>query len=258
MKTNRFSLILAAAALMGACDKDAVQEDNIFEPAAGSAQIKFFHFGVNGPGVNFYLNDDKVTGVTSTTGVELTTGTAYTGVGAGGFYTAHEPGQYTISGRIAAATDKNLPIASLATTLQADKAYSYYLSGLYNTTTKTQDSFIVEDVLPPIDYNRACVRFVNAIFNSQPMALYVKDVVSGTEVKVGTETAYKSATPFICGQPGIYDLSMRTAGSTANAITRAGVGFAPGRVYTITARGDITVTGTTATNRPVLDNTANY
>jgi hypothetical protein len=35
------------------------------------------------------------------------------------------------------------------------------------------------------------------------------------------------------------------------------VSFNGGKVYTIGARGDITVVSTTATNRPFLDNTAN-
>lgn len=257
MKTNRLTAIFMAAALMGACDKDAAQEDNIFEPAEGSAQIKFFHFGVNGPGVNFYLNNDKVTGVVSTTGAEATTGTAFTAAAAGGFYTAHDPGQYSVSGRIAAATDKNLPISTLGATLEANKSYSYYLSGIYNTTAKTQESFIVEDVLPAMNFQVACVRFVNAISNSQPMALYIKETTTLVESKLGSEVAYKSAGAFVCGPPGIYDLNTRTAGSTANAITRTGVTFAAGRVYTIAARGDMTVTSTTATNRPFLDNTAN-
>jgi hypothetical protein len=257
MKTNRLTILLLAAVVMGACDKNAVQEENLLEPVVGNAMVKFFHFGVNGPGVNFYLNDEKVTGIQSTTNAELTTGTAFNGAAAGGFYTAHDPGQYTISGRIAAAVDKNLPISNLGATLEADKAYSYYLSGIYNATTKTQDSFIIEDVLPAIDYTRTCVRFVNAISNSQPMALYVRDVVSAVETKLGAETAYKAGTGFICGPAGIYDLNTRTAGSTTNAITRTAVTFAPGRVYTITARGDMTVTGTTATNRPLLDNTVN-
>jgi hypothetical protein len=257
MKMNRLTVMLFAAALAGACDKNAVQEDNLLEPVAGTAMVKFFHFGVNGPGVNFYLNDEKVTGIQSTTNAELTTGTAFNAAAAGGFYTAHEPGQYSISGRIAATVDKNLPISNLGATLEADKAYSYYLSGIYNATTKTQDSFIVEDVLPAIDYTRACVRFVNAISNSQPMTLYVRETTSGVESSIGTETAYKSQGGFVCGPPGIYDLNTRTAGSATNAITRTAVAFAPGRVYTITARGDMTVTGTTATNRPLLDNTVN-
>jgi len=55
----------------------------------------------------------------------------------------------------------------------------------------------------------------------------------------------------------VYNLAARYPDSTSNAITRTGVSFLAGRIYTIGARGDITVTSTTATNRPILDNTAN-
>jgi len=44
---------------------------------------------------------------------------------------------------------------------------------------------------------------------------------------------------------------------TPKKVSLAGVSFIGGRVYTIGARGDITITSTTATNRPFLDNTAN-
>ncbi len=257
MKTNRSILMLVAAVAFTACDKNAVQLDELFEPADGQAQVKFFHFGVNGPGVNFYLNDGKVTALSSATGVESTNGTTYSGVGVGGLYTAQEPGQATVSGRIAAAADKNLPISNLSTTLESDKSYSYYLSGFYNTTTKSQDSFIVEDVLPAFNYDQTCVRFVNAISNSQPMALFVKDPTTGAETTIGGAAAYKSGGTFVCFTGGTYDIFARTAGSTVNAISRTAVGFAQGRVYTIAARGDMTVTSTTATNRPFLDNTAN-
>ena len=58
--------------------------------------------------------------------------------------------------------------------------------------------------------------------------------------------------------PGaVYDLNTRTAGSTTNAITRTAVSFVAGKVYTIGARGDITVVSTTLATRPQLDNTAN-
>jgi hypothetical protein len=50
-------------------------------------------------------------------------------------------------------------------------------------------------------------------------------------------------------------VSVRYAGSVANVILRTGVGFEPGRVYTLGARGDVTVaTGATA---PTLDLTTN-
>ncbi|HEU4564815.1 MAG TPA: hypothetical protein VFS05_09210, partial [Gemmatimonadaceae bacterium] len=57
--------------------------------------------------------------------------------------------------------------------------------------------------------------------------------------------------------PGSYDLHARAAGSTTDLIVRTTLLFEAGHVYTITARGDMTVTSSSATNRPYLDNTAN-
>jgi hypothetical protein len=74
---------------------------------------------------------------------------------------------------------------------------------------------------------------------------------------VGGPVAYKAGGAFTSLPGGVYDLATRYAGSTTNAIVRTAVSFSPGRVYTIGARGDITITSTTATNRPFLDNTAN-
>jgi hypothetical protein len=247
------------AAVLAACsyEKNAVQD--ITGPNPGSA-IRFFNFGVNAPSVNFYANDTKVTAVGSTTGTEATTGTAYGGVGLAGLYSAMTPGQYTLSGRIASATppaDKDHSISNLSAAIADGKWYSYYLSGFYDATAKTVDSFIVEDNLPAVDYTVAYVRFVNAISNANPMTLYAKNTTTGTEVAVGGEIPYKGAGAFTALPNATYDLSTRYAGTATNAIARTAVGFVAGRVYSISARGDITVTSTTATNRPFLDNTAN-
>ena len=66
------------------------------------ARVRFFNFGVNAPGVNFYANDTEVTAISATellsrrttprrvcntTGAESTTGVAYGGAGIGGLYT---------------------------------------------------------------------------------------------------------------------------------------------------------------------------
>jgi hypothetical protein len=56
---------------------------------------------------------------------------------------------------------------------------------------------------------------------------------------------------------GVYNLFARYADSTTDKVIRTGVSLIGGRVYTIGARGDITVISTTATNRPFLDQTAN-
>jgi len=249
-------MLLCAAALSSACEENAVQD--ITAPLAGEARIKFFNFGVNAPGVNFYANDGKLTAILSATGSESTTGVNYGGVGSGGLYSAIAAGQYALTGRIAAATDKDLAISNLQATIADGSYYSFYQSGFYNTTAKTVDAFIVEDPVPAtIDYSVAYVRFVHAIANASPMTLYAKDTSTGTEEAVGAEVAYKAAGAFKALPPAAYDLSARYAGSAANAISRTAVSFAGGRVYTIGARGDITVTSSTATNRPFLDNTAN-
>lgn len=266
--------VLLSAATLASCDyeKNAVQDITGVTPASG---VRFFNFGVNAPAVNFYANDTKLTAISnatcstvppteacSTTGSESTLGVGYGGVGSGGLYAGIDPGQYTLTGRIAAATDKNLPIATVATTIDAGKNYSFYQSGFYNTTTKTVDAFVVEDLFPAaIDWAAADVRFVHAISNANPMTLYARNQTTGVEVAIGGELAYKGGGAFTKLPGGVYDLRTSYAGATTNAMTRTAVSFSPGRVYTITARGNITVppttTGCAATNVTCLDNTAN-
>jgi hypothetical protein len=257
MKRHGSIAVLLCAALLSACGEDAVQE--ITGPLPAS-RIKFFNFGVNAPGVNFYLNDTKMTAITSATGVESTTGVAYGGVGSGGLYSGVAPGTYSVKGRIAAITpviDSARFISDIPVTIADGKYYSAYQSGFYNTTTKLVDGFVVEDAFPAeFDYETAYVRFVNAISNSSPMTLYALSTATGaTEVAVGGEVAYKAGGVFTKVAPGTYTLNTRTAGSAANAVSRTGVQFVAGRVYTIGARGDITVA--TGTNARFLDNTLN-
>jgi hypothetical protein len=237
---------------------------DISGPPPAASRIRFFNFGVNAPSVNFYANTTKMTAIqNSTDGVEATTGVAYGGVGSGGAYAAIAPGPYTFTGKIAATTDKDLSISPLAATIEDGKYYSYYMSGIYNTTTKTVDAFVVEDpVVAPTDFSVATVRFVHAISNANPMTLYAKSTVApNTEYTIGAEVAYKGAGAFTAIPAGVYDLSTRYTGLTTNAMTRTGVSFVFGRVYTVTARGDITVAATPtacgATNKTCLDNTAN-
>jgi hypothetical protein len=179
-------------------------------------------------------------------------------VGANGLYSGLEPGQYTFSGRIAATTDKDLPISNVQASVAAGKKYSFYQSGFYNSTTKTVDAFIVEDdFIDEFAYDVAYVRFVNAISNANPMSLTATGTVDSLPRAIGATVAYKAAGPFVAIPGGSYDLVTRYAGSTTPVITRTAVSFSRGRIYTITAFGDITVTSSTATNRARLDNTVN-
>jgi hypothetical protein len=246
---------LLSAIVLASCEKNAVQVLPSVE--LPGARIKFFNFGVGAPGVNFYADETKMTAIQSGTQTEATTGVAYGGAGNGGVYLAVAPGAYTLTGRIAALADKNRPIATVNATIDDAKFYSFYMSGIYDTATKTVDAFIVEDpVAPPSDYSVAYIRFVNAISNANPLTLYVKNTTGDTAtVTVATAVAYKGASAFTTIPAGVFNLFARYPDSTANKVTRNGVTFLAGRLYTVGARGNITVaSGTTA---PALDNTAN-
>ena len=247
--------ILLSAVALASCDKNAVQD--ITGPAP-AARVRFFNFGVNAPAVNFHAGATKLTAITSATGTESVLGVAYGGVGSAGFYAGLAPGPYVFAGKIAAAVDKDLAIATASVTLVDGKNYSFYMSGIYDATAKTVDAFVVEDAfVPTIDYSVAYVRFVNAISNSVPMSMAAQNTVTAAVVPIGAAVAYRSGGEFIAVPGGIYDVSARAVGGTVNLITRTALSFAPGRVYTVSSRGDMTVTSTTATTRPILDISAN-
>ena len=264
MKTSYKSiLLLLCAATVSACGDNAVQ--NITAPASG-AFVKFHNFAIGAPGVNFYSDATKVTAISSTSGAESATGTTYPaagvgGVGDGGFYSALDAGTHTLSGKIPdnATTDKGVTISSASATLEAGKYYSYFQSGVYNTTTKQTDAFVIEDpFISTFDYTVAYVRLVNASSNSQPMTLYAKNTTTLVEVPIGTAVAYKAGGAFVSLPEGIYDLSARASGSSTNVVVKTAVSFLAGRIYTVTALGDVTLSTTgTAATRPVFNVTPN-
>jgi len=262
MKRNYIALVAILLTIFTtSCDKNAVQE--IDAPLVGGAQIKFFNFGVSSPSVNFYANDVKMSATASTTGAESANGVAYGAVFPSTTYSLIQAGSYTFKGTTSAtaATDPNTTVATLAATIEDGKFYSLYTSGLFDAATKTTDAFIVEDKLPAADNTAPYVRFVNGIFNAaSAMDLIAKNTATGSETVVASAVAYKSASEFAKLPEGIYELFARYPGDSANTITRNGtsvVSFVSGKVYTISSRGDITVTSTSAANRPFLDNTAN-
>lgn len=262
-------MLLVAVAGTAACEKNGLPD--ISGPLTGGAAVKFFNFSVGSPNVNFYINDKKVTGVGSvgcylltdanrtqclSSGSEATTGVAYgsAGNGASAWYSDVATGSVAIVGKITATIDNGLAIANLPSTVATGKFYSYYLSGIYDVTTKKTDAFIVEDVMPTQDFNVAYLRFVNASSTTQPLILYAKDRVTLVETPLGGAIAYKSAGAFVAVPwNASYDLSARLAGSSTPVFTRTLISFSSGGDYTITARGNTAVSTTM-----LLDNTRNF
>ncbi|HYD51284.1 MAG TPA: DUF4397 domain-containing protein [Gemmatimonadaceae bacterium] len=270
MRLHRAITALAAFVALAACEENAVQD--IAGPTS-PAGIRFQNFGINAPQVHLYSGAEKVTANSSTScqaaanpprtatdslchtlGIEASAGIAYGSVAAGNRYVGIEPGQHTFDARIMTATDKGTTIASVPVTVQAGKLYSYYVSGLYNTTTKKADGFVVEDVFPRFDYDAAHVRFVNASFNAPAFAMSLIDIATGQVIPLGsTAIGYKGASEFVRVPAAGYRVVVRLPGTTTDAVVASNIGLERGVVYTISLRGDLTVTSATAANRPILE-----
>jgi hypothetical protein len=262
---------LLVGVLVSSCkifDETAVQSVADPDPLPGS-RIKFHNFAPSSVGVNFFANDVKMTAVSSTsctplptvdslrtrcqqTGIESATGTIYGGLASGERYLSIEPGQYTLASKRASF---DTVVSTLSQAIEANKYYSFFMSGIYSATgTPRADAFVVEDPIPAgdLDFTVAHVRFVNAISNGTgDLNLFVTQVATPTppEITVGGATAYKAAGTFMAVPAGTYNLRIAYTGAGANLITRSAISLVGGRVYTITARGN---TATASTLTPVL------
>ncbi len=254
MTNIRLLTVLLGAVALSACEKNAVTD--ITTPVGGGAFVRFQNYSVSAPGVNFYANDQKVTAVSattctpptnplcSTTGIESTTGVNYGASANGGNYSILSPGQYTLSSRIAATVDNGRAVSSVSTALADGKFYSYIVSGIYNSATKTSDAFIIEDALPTtFDYTKAYLRIVNASVNAPSISVTSKLQGTTTVVPIATSVQYKSASPIITVEPGLTDVTITAPGQPP--VTFLALNMAGGHVFTLALRGD--ATSTTAT-----------
>src|SRR5262249_4009642 len=146
---------------------------------------------------------------------------------------------------------------SVTASLENGKYYSFYTSGIYDTTTKKTDAFVVEDPLPAITFAKAYVRFVNASSNASGLTLYAKNTTTTVELPIGAAVAYEAAGAFVPIDTGSFDLNLRPSAAEAAVVTLTAVSFALNRVYTVSLRGNMTVTSTTAADRPILQSDRN-
>src|SRR5438105_7341636 len=129
MKRYASIAALLSVSVLASCGPDALQNITAPRPPLTASRVRFFNFGVNAPGVNFYSDTVKMTAINSGTGVEATTGIVYGGVGAGGDYQEITSGSHVLTGKIAAATDKDLAISPITATIGDGKFYSSYMRG---------------------------------------------------------------------------------------------------------------------------------
>ena len=194
-------------------------------PAAG-AYVKFFNFGVNAPGVNFYANDTKVTAISvdhlprrrptpdprvcARPAIESTTGTAYGAAGNGGLYSSIAAGQYTFDGQDRGGDGQG----SRGRERRRDARRREVLLVLHRAASTTRrprrvDAFVVEDAFPAtIDFTQRMCGSSTRVSNSQPMTLYAKNTTTGdSSARSASTVAYKSGGAFISVPAGVYDLT---------------------------------------------------
>lgn len=256
---------LVGLSVLAACDKNAVQ--TISAPVDGGAFVRFHNLSVASPSVNFYANTQKVTAVSSTacspppttpnpicttTGVEQatgTTGTVYGSSALGGNYAMLTPGAYALVGRSSVPADNGAVVSTVNGTVEAGKFYSYFMSGVFATATKSTDAFMIEDKLPTtFDYTKSYLRVVNASVNAPSIS--ASTTLQGTTnvITVATNVGYKAASEIVTIPPGLTDISITFTGYAP--VTLTGGGFSGGHVYTIVLRGD--VTSSVTANKPAL------
>ncbi|SMD04843.1 DUF4397 domain-containing protein [Pedobacter nyackensis] len=246
MKKNYIIILSVVALLFSSCEKNAVQ---VIDSLPNGPFVRGYNFAVNGPSVNFYVNDTKISATNSTTGIEATTGVAYAGIfpANNNYLSLSNTGSVVFKTIIPSKASANpgVVIATVPATIEAGKYYSLFTSGVYDATAKTTSGFILEDALPAPDTSVAYVRFVNTVPNAtNGFDLKAVNTTILNQVVIAPVIAYKAASGFTKVPNGVYNLTSVSANVPANyTITRNTVSFSKGFVYTIASRGSVTVAG---------------
>lgn len=241
---NKLLIVCAVGMLFTACDENAIPE--LTEPVSEQATyVKFFLHVEDAPNVNFYLDDQKVSAVGSSSADEVQ-GSKYGSVFPSNAYALISSGTFNLNARD---LDGNT-IATNSVTFEADKNYSAYLVG----TTESYEIFVLEDQLPAEDNVKIYWRFVNTMSN-MPFAVDVfaiKAAVPATDdspaqavqiVPLGNALAFKQGGDYKLLEPGRYAFKVFESGTDydiqtstpyiQNSVTVA----SKGRVYSTQIRG---------------------
>ena len=246
---NRAILFLAAGLMLGACDKNEIPE--VALPVGEGAQVKFFFQAEDAPRANFYLDNNKVTGVAAATSGQVL-GNAYASVYPSNAYALLPAGSFNLSVIDTMTTGKGKAdvLFSTPVTLENGKNYSAYLVG----TKPNFETFLIEDKLPPADHTKIWWRFVNTMakipFAVDAYAVRAAIPATGNRpaepmeiVELGKNIGFKQHSQYVQLKTGVYTFKVFPSGTTydpattkpyiENSVTLASLG----RVYSTQIRG---------------------
>ncbi|GAB3554556.1 DUF4397 domain-containing protein [Spirosoma fluminis] len=250
MTYRHFSVfLLVMASLLGwSCERNTLTVPST--PVPAGARIKLVHAAPDAPGVNLFINNEKIsaaipTGAISTsagtgTPAPITFGSTFPGVSAN--YAIVTSGQVSVSLTAPATTTATSPTTVYAQSLTLDdnKYYSLLLMG---TGPQPEVQLLNDDFSSATDPNKFYVRFVNLIPGATAYDLLLSD---GT--KLVSNVTYKTVSPFVgVDIKNNASFLFRVAGATANVTTALTyTGTTSGRVLTVFAQGVVGKTGTQA------------
>ncbi len=272
-----FGLLLIVAG----CKKSVITQ---YGDTASGISIKFLHTAPGTPAVDGYVNNVKITPVSSisvtdnTVVTSVVTGISYNYFGATATYLGLFPGSNyatvpsgstaikvvaSTTAPVLASTQTSAPGAVIGSATQNTvngSAYSVFALGLSGSATSPLGIKVVEDKFPTAGPGKAYVRFAYMIPNGIPVDVSATATLVGattaTTTTLTSNIAYSNVSDFVAvnvNPAGLtnYTFQMYLTGTTTKLGTvSAAVSLAPGRYYTIIGRGlaaDYAVPGTSIT-----------
>ena len=210
---NKTLLVLAVGFSFTACEENAIPELTV--PVEGeSTFVKFFVHAEDAPEVNFFFDEEKITGVNNDEGeVE---GLEFGGVYPTNAYALVPSGTFDVA---ALDTDFNV-IAFTEANFEEGENYSVYLVG----TTGNYEVAVIEDNLPEDHPQNIYWRFVNTMANLpfEVDAYAVRAAVPATEdspaeeavvIELGKNIGFKEGGEYKLLEPGRYTFKVFDSGS---------------------------------------------
>ncbi|MES2427728.1 MAG: hypothetical protein V4560_12195 [Bacteroidota bacterium] len=281
MKKITYIIIFVVATSLAGCQKSVITQSG---DVSSGALIKILHTAPGTPAIDAYINNVKVTPVSSVSVTDNTVLTSiitginynYNGVAAtylglfpGSNYASVTPGSTVIKVQASTpvptltSTQTTAAGATIGTVTQATvagSAYSVFTLGLPGSATSPLGIKVISDVFPAAESGKTYVRLAYMIPNGAPVDMITTTTLTGSTTPTVTipitNIAYSNVSNFIAlpvNPTGLtnYTFQLYLTGTTTKLGTvSAAISLAPGRYYTIIGTGlaaDYPVPGTSIT-----------
>jgi hypothetical protein len=250
--------ILCTGVLFAGCAKNKLEENKNWSTQPGNANIKFIHaytsltpstaLPASGPVVDFFVNAEKVSGISSTTGTVAAI--AYGGVFPlpSGQYASVAPGDVSIKAAVYRAPGSTALPTDIITDGRFSLAAGKYYSAFLVDTMPSPAPANVNIAIVNDDVSRAKSGFFKMRFAHMIPTLDTLEIVQKTGLRLlVTDVTYKKVSDFI--ELPVFSTSdsiyLRKKGSTT--VLTGSSPFFPGseKVYTFYCRGIYTTTAGT-------------